>query len=359
MIKKTPPIYPHESVHSWLARTYSQSGHIYHRYFAKEIFLSRKERIDYSFINRLSPGFRGIVEQTADFKDLLLNHTLFKHYARFIRAEERKEAYEIGIHNEDHLVGKLHIPPFNMQNRLRYCPACVQGDRDHYGEAYFHIEHQIFEMRICPIHRVRLIDTEIHNNKAGDSTFFTLEQLDPQAESHVVYEKSDINYLISKYIYEIFQKDISIDGDVLISDYLSSLLDRAYCVDNARTKKNIIKLSNDISLFYKDLEIKNLKPHRICGVYRGANINPYDILLIAYFHRVKPKDLSLLKLPKEAIRRPIMRRVYDLYREGFSAPQIANMVGRNENQVQRIIGGYCKITKKAASPGRPAPANKH
>ena len=347
MIKKIPIIYPHESVYSWLARTYSQSGYIYHRYFAKEIFFRRKEIIDYNFINRLSPGFKKTLEQTIDFKDLLLNHTLFKHYARFISAKERAEAYQIGIHNEDYLTRKLHIPPFDQQNHLRYCPLCVREDRERFAEAYFHIEHQIFEMRICPKHKAGLIDTGIINNKEADSSFFTLEQLKPRVICDVSYANDDINYLVSKYIYRVFKEKIAIDNDVLISDYLTSLLDRTQCVDNSCTKKNIIKLTSDISLFYKDLSIKNFKPYRICGVYRGTNLNPYDILLISFFHGVKPKELALLELPKEAIRRPIMRRVYDLYNQGYEVFQIASVVHRKEEQIQKIIAGYTKIKRKA------------
>lgn len=346
MIKKVPTIYPNESAYSWLARTYAQSGVVFHKCFASEVFAHKNEMIDFNFINVFSPSFKKVVSKSIGFRELLLNHTLFKYYARHMKVDERIEAYKEGIKNSGLLAKKMHLPPNRNDYYLRYCPACVEEDRQRYGECYFHIEHQIFELRICPIHRVKLIDTRIQNNKKGDSVFSTLEQLDPQVEACAAYGEKDINYLISKYIYDVFQRTLSIKNDVLISDYFTSLLNRAQCVDNARTKKNIIKLTNDISDFYRDLSIKNFKPYRICDIYRGVNLNPYDILLIAYFHKIKPKDLAALKLPKESIRRPIMRRVYDLYNQGQDASAIAFTVSRKVSQVQRIIDGYRKIKRR-------------
>ena len=51
MIKKLPVIYPKESVYSWLARSYSQSGVIYYKYFVEELFENKGEVLDYNFIN--------------------------------------------------------------------------------------------------------------------------------------------------------------------------------------------------------------------------------------------------------------------------------------------------------------------
>ena len=84
MIKRIPNIYPHESVCSWLGRMYAQSGFIFHRYFTKEIFLFQFERIDFNFINLFNKDFKKLIKETIGFEELLLNHTLFKYYSRFI-----------------------------------------------------------------------------------------------------------------------------------------------------------------------------------------------------------------------------------------------------------------------------------
>ncbi len=41
-------------------------------------------------------------------------------------------------------------------DRLRYCPQCVQGDRERYGECYWHRAHQVPGVIICPHHAMWL-----------------------------------------------------------------------------------------------------------------------------------------------------------------------------------------------------------
>ncbi len=347
MIKKVPVIYPSESVYSWLARMFAQSGIIYHKYFVKEIFLNPDELIDYNFINLFGRSFKKFVRETMGFKELLLNHTLFKHYARYMEVKERLEVYEIGISNNELLMKKLHIPPNRTDYYLRYCPYCVREDRKKYGECYFHIEHQIFEIRTCPIHLVDLIDTRISNDKGKETTFVTLEQLNP-VEDGTIRIDSEMDTRVSVYIYEVFKSGLILHNDVLVSDYLSSKLNRTQCVDNACTKKNVIKLTKDIVSFYEELSVKNLRNHRICDVYRGSNINPYDILLVALFQGIETSKVANPKMKKEEIRRPIMRYVIELTKTGMIVQEIAEVVGRDERQVQRIIVGYEKTKLKSS-----------
>ena len=179
MIKKVPDIYPNESVYSWLARLYSQSGYLFHKHFASEVFVSKGVRIDYNFINLLNPSFKKLVRETIGFKELLINHTLFKYYGRFISVNERQKVYQLGINNRELLSKHLHIISKKDNYFLRDCPHCVCDDRKKYGECYFHIEHQIYDIHICPIHNVELIDTKIVNDKDSDASFVTLEQLNP------------------------------------------------------------------------------------------------------------------------------------------------------------------------------------
>lgn len=345
MIKRVPLIYPNESVYSWLSRLYSQSGYLFHKHFASEIFVSKGVRVDFNFINIFNTSFRKIVKTTIGFKELLLNHTLFKYYGRFINVEERKIVYELGIHNRELLSKHLHILSKKDNYYLRYCPKCVCEDREKYGECYFHIEHQIYDIHICPIHNVELVNTSIINDKDNDVSFVPLEQLEPKEECEP--RSVDINYLVTKYIYDVFSQKININNKVIISDYLSSLLNRTQCVDVACTKKNIIKLTKDIDLFFKELSGKTFTNYKVCDIYRGFCINPYDVLLICYYHKIEPKIISNLVLPKDKIRRPIMRRVYDLYNEGHDVRFIAKTVGRKEKQVIKIINGYKKIKKQA------------
>ena len=344
MIKNVPIIYPNESVYSWLARIYAHSGIIYYKYFSDEVFKSGDERVDYNFINLFNNDFKNIIKRTIGFKKLLLDHTLFKYYGRFISSKERQKSYELGIKNKELLPKKLHIPPTKGDYYLRYCPLCIEEDKVNFGECYFHIEHQIYDIHICPHHNTELIDTNILSGKKGFGTLQPLEQVTKIANTKI-YNKDNINCLVSRFIYEVFQGPIEIRNQALISDYLSSKLSREYCVDNACTKKNVIRLTKDLLIFYKDLRNKNFKEYMVCDVYRGKKINPYDILLVAYFQGVTAKEISKLRIAKRNIRRPILRQVYNLYNAGLNASQIAQKVSRTKDKVERIIKGYLKIKK--------------
>ncbi len=347
MIKLIPQIYENECVFSWLARTYARNGIIFYKHFVKDIFVSPKDVIDFNFINVFSQTFKAAIKRTIGFERLVLNHTLFKYYARFIPASERNNIYTVAIENTGLIGKKLHLVSNKKNYFLRYCPRCVEEDRKKYGECYFHVEHQIYDVHCCPKHGVRLLDTAIPNRKVCEKTFITLEQLELQTNSFS-YEKSDINFRIAKYVYKVFKEELHLDNKVLISDYLSSKLNHSEFVDKACTKKNIIGLFCDIRKFYEGLNDKEIKEYKICDILRGESINPYDIALIAYYLRIKPKDLANAKLSNDQIKRPIIRRVYELYKKGYGVDFIVWSVGRNRKQVEKIINGYKKISKTSA-----------
>jgi hypothetical protein len=293
MIKRLPQIYPNESVYSWLSRIYEQSGIIYSKYFCREIMIKPKERLDFNYINILNKNFKKIIDDSIGFEKLLLEHTLFKYHSRFLKTKDRKEVFNIGIHNSGLLSKKLHLPPNRIDYYLRYCPYCVEDDRKKFGECYFHIEHQIYEIHICPIHGVELIETNIVNNKDVDRTFVSLESLNKKDSSAKVDDK-DINWLVSKYIFNVMNLKINIENDLPIGRYLSSRLPDEYLIDKKCLKKNLIKLNTDMNDFYKDMKINNLCWNRIRWVYSGVDINPYDVLMVAYFQNINPNELVYL-----------------------------------------------------------------
>ena len=94
MIKFLPEIYPDEAVYSYLSRCYARSGYIWNKGFAKEIFERPTANIDCSLLNVLTPEFKEIIENKIGLKELILNHTLFKYYARFLPLEKRKQVLE-------------------------------------------------------------------------------------------------------------------------------------------------------------------------------------------------------------------------------------------------------------------------
>lgn len=50
----------------------------------------------------------------------------------------------------------------------KYCPVCYQEDKERYGEPYWHREHQIPLMPLCPTHGYRLVQYEISFSKLSE-----------------------------------------------------------------------------------------------------------------------------------------------------------------------------------------------
>ncbi len=92
-----------------------------------------------------------------------------------------------------------------INKNLLFCPDCTKNDIEKYGEAYFHREHQIEGIKICPKHRVelRLYDSKTTWENRWNYNKFDSKNLD--LNSRKVFDSSQYDKLwnISKMFYEI------------------------------------------------------------------------------------------------------------------------------------------------------------
>ncbi len=69
---------------------------------------------------------------------------------------------------------------------LRYCPSCVEDDRERCGEAYWHRVHQASGVKVCPLHGVAFEPSGIQATYRADrEEFATLEELLPMAQTRM------------------------------------------------------------------------------------------------------------------------------------------------------------------------------
>lgn len=69
------------------------------------------------------------------------------------------------------------IRRFTAKNLPKYCPQCVAEDRESYGAAYWHIDHQIPLMMLCPEHGCLLQTADNIITTHIDYTFYPLESV--------------------------------------------------------------------------------------------------------------------------------------------------------------------------------------
>ena len=336
MLKKIIDIYPGESFYSYIARLYAHSGLLWNTGIAKEILVRPNEYINHNFINILRRDFRKQLETYISFEDILMKHTLFKYYVRFLPRHKRIKAYEVALKNESNLSFKyLPIPVIRKNYYLRYCPRCVEEDRKKYGECYFHIEQQIPEVHCCSKHKLKLIDTQIKNSESYESTFIPLEIV---VNQHDEIPASKIEVEVANYINRVQQEKLDVYQDSKIGRFLSERLNDKYFSPRGQRKllKPIIK---DLSIFYKDLPDYRLNRQRVMTILNDAFINAYDIHLIALFENISPRELCNQALIKEERWKSFDRKVKELKVEGLNNAEIARIMGVNKEVIRNIVSG--------------------
>lgn len=274
-------ILPNESFYSYLSRLYVHSGIVNHIEFRKMVFKRSNEYLDYNFVNVLSDEFMKEIDEKIGFENIMLNHTLFKYYIRFLPKDKKLLAWCKALENCNCLDDYLNLPKFRGNNKLRYCSECVKEDRLKFGEAYFHIEHNIQNINYCSIHCCKLKNTNIEITKSKERNLIPLELVVEDLSTEYI-DKDDINIKVVKYNVKSLLDNIDINSDDNIGDDLSRSLDKKYYRDKYR--KNCEKILEDLKVFYKDLDYNDLSKDRISWIYRNIFINTYDINLLIIFN---------------------------------------------------------------------------
>ena len=160
MICYFPSIYEDELLYSVFARYYQKTGYVSYRDVASDLYRNPNVRPDTEFINPLTSDAVNMLNRKKTMEQIVLEHTMFPHYARFLPVERKKEAFHWMVE----MKGKCSdIVPMRVTKGkiryLRYCPLCVKEHREQYGETYWTRAQQISDIRICIRHNIFLLDS--------------------------------------------------------------------------------------------------------------------------------------------------------------------------------------------------------
>lgn len=163
MISYFPSIYPDELLYSQLARYYAKTGYLAYTFAAEDLFQSKTIRPDIEFLNAYTPEALQMITRTMTIEDVVMQHTMFPYYGRFIPPERRQKAFDslVSMGTEYHNLLSIPKRKDRISRHLRYCPECVKDDRQKYGETYWHKVHQMVGVNICPLHHCHLIESDI------------------------------------------------------------------------------------------------------------------------------------------------------------------------------------------------------
>lgn len=180
MLSFFPSPYPDELWYSVIARYHTHSGALSWQATMKALFGNARDTDVGSFFPNGS--IHKILEQLPSgflsAQEVALQHTLLPFLMRFQPADRKAAIMEAFLNGEDMRPRYLRATRDIKPRSMRYCPVCVREDIQTYGEAYWHREHQIGLMPLCPRHYCRLLDKPIPNTRPLGAQYLPLDGQD-------------------------------------------------------------------------------------------------------------------------------------------------------------------------------------
>lgn len=335
MIAYFPSPYPDELLYSQLARYYAKSGYLAYTYAAQDLFAEKTVKPDIEFINKLHPDALMVVTKIKSLEEIILNHTMFPYYGRFISLERRHKALQSLITMDGNHRNLLPIP-VNKNRHLRYCPLCAASDRDTYDETYWHRIHQLPGINICPDHHCYLQNTHIAINSEGSPSLIAAEDaVDYSAE--ILYSGNQLEHNLACYVSDVFLTPVGLQTDIPIGRFLHSRLEGTKYLSQRGAKRNMELLYSDFAAFYQSIQDHPLPQQWQLGkVFSNSRHNPYEICMVAMFLNIFPAELTNMELPEKSQTAIFDETILDLHMKGLNYQQIAVKMNASYNVVKAI-----------------------
>ena len=302
MITYLPTIYPDELVYSWFCRYYVHLGCFSHKEVLEELYCKRSDNPSKEFIGNLNPEAKGQIEKIYPMDKLVLNHTMYPQYARFVPLDQKKVALHRLAHDSCDAHRLFPVLPRNDGERyLRFCPLCVNDDREAYGETYWHRKHQIRNMSICTKHKCRLMESNVSAKSEQSFTFCPAESYTYDREA--VFENDSLVIQYAEYLDSIFDAMMDFEKDISISSILYNGMRRTKYLKPSGRSRYTKMLAEDINNFFENMGVCNIvSVYQIQRILLGSLAEFSAICQIALFLGMKPEELTAPSLTSEQIK---------------------------------------------------------
>lgn len=303
MIGFMPEIYPDELVYSWFCRCFVHSGYPTSKAFLGELLFNRHCNPSKEFIGHLNPEMEQEIIKIYPMKELVLEHTMFPQYARFIGPENKKNA----LHRLTNDFCDAHhlfsiLPRDGGDQYLKYCPLCMVEDRKIYGEAYWHRTHQIRNMPVCTKHKCRLENSSV---AARSSQSFILEPAEiALVEGEVRQDIESLELEFASYMEEIFQEPMGFGGNPPISAILYAGMEGTKYLKSTGRVRNTQLLADGMQDYFKEIHIKDIASiYQIQRTLSGQRTDFSIVTQIAFFLGIPAHGLLHPRLSKEQVQK--------------------------------------------------------
>jgi hypothetical protein len=240
-----PDPYPDELFYSICARFRERVQYPNKKNTVRELFGSISAIAVVDLPSNLQNLVAGLLPGSSHTADELINqHTLLPFLAPFLPLERVQQLRADMAGNRGQAIytrAGLMASTIQSPQWLRFCPVCVQDERQRYGEAYWHRLHQLPGVEVCPDHQVYLLQskTRVQNPTtrhlfiAADQAIqsVNLRSLAPASPHHKILLKidQDAAWLLNYY-------SSGSDLKSLRNRYLDLLADRDLATYNGRVR---------------------------------------------------------------------------------------------------------------------------
>ena len=256
-----------------------------------ELLFNRHCNPSKEFVGHLNPEMEQEIRQIYPMEELVLEHTMFPQYARFIGPENKENALHRltnGFCDAHHLFSIL--PRDGGGQYLKYCPLCMVEDRKIYGEAYWHRTHQIRNMAVCTKHKCRLENSSV---TARSSQSFILEPAEMALEERQA--RNDVIPLewgFASYMEEIFQEPMGFWGNPPISAILYAGMEGTKYLKSTGRVRNTQLLADDMQGYFKGICLGNIASmYQVQRTLLGQRTDFSIVTQIAFFLGIPAQEL--------------------------------------------------------------------
>ena len=301
MISYFPYIYPDELLYSQLARYYTKSGYTAFACAVDDLFVHKYVSPDIEFISELKQEAVEILTRNISMETIIEKHTMFPSYGRFLPKEKKHKAFKDLIAMHGNFNNLLAIPKRRTDDEryLRYCPECAKADRDKYGETYWHRNHQIVGVNICPIHVCYLENSSVSMNRKSSPSLTAAENEAVISTGRICDNETEIK--LAEYIIQVFQSPMNYEEQMPIGEFLHFRLNKEKYLTKSKAMTNISILYSDYQAYYNGID--QMQPFHLQKIFSGHRFNFYDICQIALFEQITPSEL--VKIPMDDQRQNI------------------------------------------------------
>lgn len=156
MITFFPTPYQDELFYSVISRYKVWNGILDNKTLLRELY----GKVSVTAGRQLPANFKSLINnlpyayiKTAE--ELIRNHTAFKYYTAFTTKEISEKIFcSMAGNNGSNIYNTLGLSNnvVHIDTSLKYCEECIAEDRRNYGEAYWHLKHQLDGVLICNKH---------------------------------------------------------------------------------------------------------------------------------------------------------------------------------------------------------------